>query len=711
MDRDALAERLMTLFLQELDEHERTLEVDLLALERAPREQRAELVESLFRAAHSLKGAARAVQAPSIESVCHTLEQALTELRGRSDEVPPAKMELLLTYVDRVRAAAEALRERNLARSAAQPEPAPEPLPAAPRSKGAPAAGSSIPTDARVARGAAATVELRAARIDAQKIDALLASSRDLIVSGARAEARFEQFSALREEAQALARAPASSDANRAARLELESRLERAHADMRDELRAVTRASRHVDDQARRLRMVAFREACEGFDRTVRDLARTLGKPTRLEVTGAEVELDRDLVQRLRDPLLHLVRNAISHGVETPDARRAAGKPAEGVITIAARVRGSSIEVQVGDDGRGLDLQAVRQRARELGLPDAGDDEELSTYVFFPGLSTASTVDEIAGRGVGLDAVKRTMEALHGGVGVFSQPRVGTTFTFTLPLTLTKLRAILVEVAGRRYALPTAHVKRVLRFGAEQLIRVGVHELVRSESELVPLTHLASLLGLAELPEEGGQHRAQAVVVESLGRSVALTVAALREERELIVHNLPARVAAARYVSGAAPLPSGHVAPILHGTELAEAALANLPRGTSARIFADETQNKRRLLVVDDSITTRALIKSILEEAGYEVSSARDGAEAFRMLSEHPHELVVSDVQMPRMDGFALTQAIRRAPALSRIPVVLVTALETEADRRRGLDAGANAYLGKSAFDQRVLLDVVGGLL
>jgi two-component system chemotaxis sensor kinase CheA len=276
-----------------------------------------------------------------------------------------------------------------------------------------------------------------------------------------------------------------------------------------------------------------------------------------------------------------------------------------------------------------------------------------------------------------------------------------------LPLTLSKLRCLLFEVAGRRYALPTTHVVRVLRFSKDQLIRVGAQQLVRSGSELVPVVSLSGLLGA---PGRELDEHARALVVASLGRSVALTVDGLTDERENIVHKLPPRLAEAPYVSGATLLPGGQVALILHGTELAEAALMQLPR-SAAPIFTSDSQLKPRLLVVDDSITTRALIKSILEEAGYEVSAARDGAEAFRMLSEQPFQLVVSDVQMPRMDGFALTEAIRRAAPLARIPVVLVTALETEQDKLRGLEAGANAYLGKSAFDQRVLLDVVGGLL
>jgi two-component system chemotaxis sensor kinase CheA len=225
----------------------------------------------------------------------------------------------------------------------------------------------------------------------------------------------------------------------------------------------------------------------------------------------------------------------------------------------------------------------------------------------------------------------------------------------------------------------------------------------------VPLTSLASLLGLPDI-HRGERGEAQALVVSSAGRSVALIAQELLGERECIVHKLPARVAHADYVSGATILSLGQVALVLNGSELGRAAIANVARPTRS-VFAKAVASKRRVLVVDDSITTRALIKSIVEEGGYDVTAARDGSEAFRLLQEQPFELVVSDVQMPNMDGFALTENIRRHPTLARTPVVLVTSLEGEHDRLRGLEAGANAYLGKSAFDHRVLLEVIGGLL
>ncbi|MDB4987570.1 MAG: hybrid sensor histidine kinase/response regulator [Myxococcaceae bacterium] len=720
LDRDALAKRLMGLFLTELEDHERTLDRDLLALEREPTaDARGELLESVFRAAHSLKGAARAVHATAIESICHRLEHALSELRGQQDAIDPSCMQRLFEEVDAVKAAAARLRIESAVELAATQPSGPAVQVTSTSTEQAPL--QPPPTQALVA------VEVRAespaARVATQKLDALLASSGELVVASSRVDARLAQLSVLREQASQLARSArlrgghphrteheAQDHAALAqSLLALERRLDGVDSGLRRDVESVSSATRRVDDAIRGLRMVPFREACEGLERSVRDLAQTLGKEVLFTLEGEHIELDRELVQRLRDPLLHLVRNAVSHGIEERSTRVAAGKRSSGRVCLRAMLRGALVEISIEDDGRGLDLPGIRARARSMGLPEVSDDDELATYAFAPGLSTALSVTEISGRGVGLDAVKRAIEALHGGATVSSTAGEGARFSLRVPLTLSKLRCLFVRVAGKHYAIPTSHVVRVLRFKAEQVLRIGGRALIRAESELVPLTSLAQLLGLPDV-RRAANEQAQALVVSSAGRSVALVTHELVGERETIVQTLPPRVAASQYVSGATVLSLGQVALVLNGSELGRSAIANAARPERS-VFAELKASKRRVLVVDDSITTRALVKSIVEEGGYDVTAARDGVEALRLLQAQRFDLVVSDVQMPNMDGFALTEQIRGAPKLARLPVVLVTSLEAESDRLRGLEAGANAYLGKSAFDHRVLLDVIGGLL
>ncbi|MET0286863.1 MAG: response regulator [Polyangiales bacterium] len=714
MNRDALAKHLMSLFLVELEDHEQTLERDLLALERETGDDaRRELIENVFRAAHSLKGAARAVHANTIETICHRLESALSQLRGRPEALDLKTIQNLLTHVDGVKAAAQRLRVEASAEAVAaqravgqteEPRRAhtPEPPPPAnsnarPSAPPAPRAAAPLPTPERNAR------------VATQKLDALVASSGDLLVVGSRVEARLEQLALFREQATRVTRAMRSGNRDELSSLMLgfERELDGLDAGLRSDVGALSTASRRVDDEVRRLRMVPFREACDGLERSVRDLAQSLDKEAALQLDDGQVELDRDLAQRLRDPLLHIVRNAVGHGLERPDERVARGKPRAGTIAVRAELRGSLVELTISDDGRGLDLGKIRQRARQMGLPEVVDDDELAGYVFVPGLSTENTVSEISGRGVGLDAVKRGIEALHGTVSVGNRSGQGARFVLRLPLTLSKLRALHFTVASEPYAVPTSHAVRVLRFRGDQILNIGGRELVRAESELVPLVSCAQLLGLPERARAAGE-QAQALVLSNAGRSVALIVGELLGERESIVHKLPTRVAGSEFISGASVLARGRVALVLNGSELARAAFAHVRPQTT--LFAQPETKKRRVLVVDDSITTRALIKSIVEEGGYDVTAARDGMEALKLLQDQPFDLVVSDVQMPNLDGFGLCEQIRKNPKLARTPVVLVTSLEGENDKLRGLEAGANAYLGKSAFDHRVLLEVLGGL-
>jgi two-component system, chemotaxis family, sensor kinase CheA len=745
MDRDALTRRLMGLFLSELEEHEQTLERGLLALERqAAPEARAALIESVLRAAHSLKGAARAVHATTIETICHRLEQSLSTLRGATGPIEPGRMQALFAEVDGVKAAAARLRiDAALEQTAASHKPPaavpsvagpsertpppgdPPPPPPPPAAPPAPvvqqaanqAVRSTLRTEPLREAPSEPRPEPRAARVATQKLDALLASSSELVVANSRVEAQLEQLSMLRESALRVARVARLAHGGEAEPLSqlahsfllFERELDAVDVGLRREVSAVSTSTRRVDDEVRSLRMVPFREACEGLERAVRDLAQSLDKDVQLVIEGEQVEMDRELVQRLRDPLLHLVRNAVSHGIEPRDVRRAQNKPKTSRVVLKSVVQGSLVEVSLCDDGRGLDLAQIQARARAMGLPEVNLDDEIAAHVFTPGLSTADRLTEISGRGVGLDAVKRTVEGLHGAVTVRTHTGQGACFTLCLPLTLSKLRCLFVRVADKNFAVPTSHAVRVLRFKADQILRINGRELVRAESELVPLISLASLLGLPEL-HRGEREQAQALVVSSAGRSVALIAQDLLGERECIIHKLPPRTANAPYASGATIMALGQVALVLNGSELGRAAIANVAQPTRS-VFAAPKASKRRVLVVDDSITTRALIKSIVEEGGYDVTAARDGSEAFRLLQEQPFELVVSDVQMPIMDGFALTESIRRTPKLARTPVVLVTSLEGESDRLRGLEAGANAYLGKSAFDHRILLEVIGGLL
>jgi two-component system chemotaxis sensor kinase CheA len=409
---------------------------------------------------------------------------------------------------------------------------------------------------------------------------------------------------------------------------------------------------------------------------------------------------------------VHLLRNAIDHGIEPATVRSAAGKPETGCITLAAAIRGGRVEVIVKDDGRGLDLGAIRDQLRQRGLGVSDDETNLVEHIFSGGFSTAPKVTTVSGRGVGLEVVKTSMQSLRGTVAVTFEPGRGTCFTLRAPLTLTAVRALSVEAGGRTFAIETTGVDRILRIGADDVESIEGREAVMLDGRPAGVVTLAELLGVPERPASTIAERRPAVVLADGARRAAVVVDDIRAERDIVIRPLGRRLRRIRFVTGASLLPDGNVALILSCADIVDGVRTlSSPASVAQSMTVAQEAQSRRLLLVDDSVTTRTLEKSILEGAGYEVMVATDGVEAWQMLIERGADLVVSDVEMPRMDGFALTETIRRSNQFRELPVILMTARDNEADRAQGLKVGANAYLFKSAFDQRELLATIGQIL
>jgi two-component system, chemotaxis family, sensor kinase CheA len=729
MNKTALIESLMSTFVEEVAEHVRSFNADLLALESGPGDP-ASLLRSLFRTAHNLKGASRAVDVGLIETACHGLEEILARARDGERALDPEDFEILFATADAIQDAGARLKEKqSLAASplaalasrlvAAVPGPGPPPVVApAPSTSPSPTATPSAPALADRRDG-------DTLRVSASKLDTVLSRSGELLLAVRQTEKRRDEWRSLEEAALGLAAdfrrlqallSPSAATETRAAFQQvgaeidkLREGVERAGADAATGGRGLVRTAGDLDSGVRSLRMIPFAEAGQGLERTVRDLALAAGKEVVFRLVGQEVELDRAVAERLKDPLLHLVRNAVDHGIESPAERAAAGKPAAGVITVSAALKGAQVEIAITDDGRGLDRERIREEARARGLPESVEDRDLLALVFHPGLSTARALTTVSGRGIGLDVVKSQVNALHGTVGLESIAGVGTTFALTVPLTVTLIRALLVEAAGRTFALATTQVMSLRRLIPTEVRNVGGREMLAVTAGLLPLVSLAEALGLPPPRRDRGQG-GFVVLVEAGTSRVAFVVDELRAEQDLVVTGLGRRLRRVPNVAGCALLEDGGIALILSAAELAESAL-QAPARRLLVPAAGPKRARRRLLVADDSVTTRTLEKAILEEAGYEVRLAADGHQAWRILREEAIDLVVADVEMPGMDGFTLTETLRHAVALPRIPVVLVTSLSSDKDRARGLEVGADAYLVKSGFDRSRLLEAVGQLL
>ena len=417
-------------------------------------------------------------------------------------------------------------------------------------------------------------------------------------------------------------------------------------------------------------------------------------------------------------PLLHLVRNSVDHGVELPADRLVSGKQATATIRVAAALRGAIIEVTVSDDGRGIELDRVRETATKRGWHVPTEERELLRLLFQPGFSTARTVTDVSGRGVGLDVVQSKIEGLHGNVDVSFAAGFGTRFTLSVPLTLTTIRAVLLRVGDDIFAVPTTAVQQIVRFAPQDLAMISGRRCLLTPSSPIPSSHLGELLGQLSKVERskstnGDKHLAKSigVVLTTGSQQVLFVIDEVLAEQDIVVKSLGSRVRRLHRVSAATLLPSGRIALLLNVAHLLRMALGQQARHESAADIAKPATRRKRLLVADDSLTTRMLLKTILEAADYEIVTAVDGQQAFDILPQQALDLVVSDVDMPRLDGFELTAAIRMAKPFAQLPVVLVTARETDADKARGLEVGANAYVTKGAFDQRTLLEVIARLI
>ncbi|HVW80695.1 MAG TPA: hybrid sensor histidine kinase/response regulator [Mycobacteriales bacterium] len=711
---------LLATFRGEVEERVASLQAGLLALEAHPSPRH--VVASLFRDAHTVKGSARMMGLQEVLAVAHNAEDLLGALRDGRLSVRRDLVDLLLASCDGIAGALpgveEPVPEDHLAalatamqRALAGEEPVQVPRwtpGAVEEDEGVEDSRRRGPDSVRVTT--AKVYELidviGEAELDARRLERASAGIDAIATDNSRwlrtLREALHPVEVGEEASLALTRLTAVDDQLLAASRDLRELAEDSHSRLAE-----------VRDGAMGLAMVPVRRVVAGLPRVVRDLAAATGKDVRLVLEGQDVELDKQVLDGVSDALKHLVVNAVDHGCEPPAERVAAGKPAQATVTVAARAAGGTVVIEVSDDGVGIDEDVLRAAAIERGmlLPDSLlSGPALMSVLFQPSFSTAKEVTETSGRGVGLDVVRSAVEVLGGLVELHTSPGSGTTFSLTLPVTLGVLRCLMARVGNERFALPVPGVVESL-----SLKNAVVHELagkpvVVRHGETLPLLDLGAALGVS-----GDRDAIAAVVVRHAERQVAWAVDGLEGERELVVKDLGAFLGRLPVISGATIDGDGSVVCLVDLRELSDESDSIAPAYAAmtgiGEPVASDAQARPRVLIVEDSVGVRELERAILDSAGYEVITAVDGSEGAARLRETPTDLVLTDVEMPGMDGYQLTRTIRRTRGWEHVPVVIMTSRVSEEDQRAGLDAGASAYLLKTQFDQAELVETVRRLV
>lgn len=754
---DSFVKKLLVTFKIEAEEHLKAMSSGLLGLERTSvGKEQTEIIERVFREAHSLKGAARSVNIAEIETVCQSMENVLAGLKRNEITLSPELFDLFQRAVDSVaafllsneseRTADEKSKINTLVRQFDMALKGPE---VEVREQ---AEGPDRTESGRSPIGSHLLSET--VRITTAKLDAVLLQAEELLSAklsaGQRARELREVNTALAVRKKEWARIQPilriiqrsherNGGKNRTVKksspviklLEFIEKDDTFVKSLENKVTSLTLSAEgdhrtqagmvdNLLEDMKKVLMLPFSSLLEIFPKLVRDLSRDQRKEVELVMQGAEIEMDRRILEEMKDPLIHLVRNAIDHGIEEPAERERKNKLSLGRLTVAVSQKdGGTIEILIADDGAGIEVEKVRTAAVKQGIlsPEEAEKcgrERVLSQIFQSGVSTSPIITDLSGRGLGLAIVREKVEKLGGTVSVETDPDTGAAFRMVLPVTLTGFRGILVRLNEGFFVVRTTHVERVGRIDQKEIRTVENRETIQIDGRAVFVTRLEDALELPGKRVAGDSVNSMPLVVLASGRErIAFLVDEILGEQEVLVKPIGKLLSRVRNIAGAAVLGTGKVASVLNVPDLMKSAV-KFGGGPvrAAVVLPEEIASKRKsILVAEDSITSRTLVKNILESAGYHVKTVVDGVEAFTALKTEAFDLLVSDVDMPRMSGFDLTARIRSDKKLSELPVVLVTALESREDRERGIDAGANGYIVKSSFDQSNLLEVIRRLI
>lgn len=683
-----MSTKYLDIFLKEAQEHLDSLQTNLLVLEKEPGNM--PLIHELLRNAHTLKGSARMLGFEDISVIGHRMEDFLKEMEDGERPVDSASVDLLLQGTDAIGRMTDAL-----SRGADNPIDVEKFIEAF--DQGLSTSEAILDSQKFETEALGDTV-----RTSVKTLDSLVNLLGELIIN----KKRFEDKS---EELKTLGRI-SEGTVPTARLMEFQQALE-------EDVLYLGYIIQELHAEAMALRMLPLRTITDGFVRMVRDLSKSQGKEIELEIRGEHIEVDRLLLESLKPMFLHMLTNAVDHGIELPEERIARGKPAKGTIRLTAHHEGNSVVIEIRDDGSGMDPKRIKETALRRGVIDKDEaemlkDEEALYLTLRQGFSTSEIVTDISGRGVGMDVVKMNIEKVKGNLILKSEVGSYTEVQLTLPLTLAVIDALMISCSGEQYAIPLSYVQETLKIRSSDIATVAGKEVLSVRNATVPLFSLAQILGHEEKGASISGGKLAAVILKQRDQVIACTIDKSHGTSEIVVKSLGGQLRKVRHTFAATIMGDGNPALILDVPDIFSTAEGVSSGGLRKSLQESQTFVSRgNILVVDDSITTRTMEKSILISNGYDVTIAVSAEDALEKVTNASFDLVISDVEMPGLNGFELTAALRSMDEYRNTPVIIVSSLSKDEHKRKAIEAGAQAYIVKGAFEQGTLLDTVDTLI
>ncbi len=757
--------KLLMTFQVEAEEHLKALSSGLLNLEKPDNETISVIIESVFREVHSLKGAARAVNLRTIEKICQSLESVFSAMKKNELEPLPFMFDIFHNAVNQL---SELLLVSdseinnnviknidNIINQVGGTLKSPEKEIRTKKTIGDLSQEDEKEVTSPGSQVSDFQIDTSNLRISAEKLNSLMLQAQELQSVKLQNKRKIVELEELNSTIDTLTNQSQSikssvkilqySLINKELNIDEKSRKEYDEIMKKisgffewssDFIKNLYRKIRSIQSEQiqddflfslmadglledmKNIQLLKFSSLLEIFPKMIRDLSHQKGKDVALEVNGSEVEIDRRILEEIKDPLIHIIRNCIDHGIEQQSERKQKGKSTTSIIKINITQKDADkIEIEISDDGSGIDLTKVKASALKLGIVtqdeiNKSSRDELVQLVFLSGISTSQFITDLSGRGLGLSIVKEKIENLNGEVTVESIENKGTKFRLILPITTATIGGLIVKECEQLFVIPSIYIDNALRLKKSEVKSIENRNVFKFSEQFIPLVKLSEILKLQRKAKlNGSDENLKVIVLNSQQKKVGLQVDDVVNEQEIIVKELGSQLKRVRNIYGAATIGSRELILILNVPDLIKSTIAAPELYKATPVLEEEERKHKRVLVVEDSITARTLLRGILESSGFDVRTAVDGLDAITTLKGESFDLVISDIDMPNMNGFMLTEKIRADNKLSDLPVILVTSLDSRSDRERGIDVGANAYIVKSSFDESNLIDVIKRLI